>query len=161
MKYIFKNTKLEGAISGPDRAPILQDQIWARSGRAFHYWSGARQITLSGPHFSRSGPDRRPTKISARVNVKRSIHFCVIYPLSYENKIKFTANFSVFWFLEHYINYLKFSCVYDVYLHLTDYIYVNAQACVATLSCVHCCLLRLWLPIKVDRVLSIQNWSYP
>ena len=63
---IFKNTKLEGAISGPDRAPILQAQIWARSGRAFHYWSGARQITLLGPHFSLSGPDRRPTKISAR-----------------------------------------------------------------------------------------------
>ena len=56
---IFKNTKLEGAISGPDRAPILQAQIWDRSGRAFHYWSGARQITLSGP-------DRRPTKISER-----------------------------------------------------------------------------------------------
>ena len=65
---ICRNTKLEGAISGPDRAPILQAQIWARSGRAFHYWSGARQITLSGPHFSRSGPDRRPTIISARVN---------------------------------------------------------------------------------------------
>ena len=63
---ICRNTKLEGVISGPDRAPILQAQIWAWSGRAFHYWSGARQITLSGPHFSRSGPDQRPTKISAR-----------------------------------------------------------------------------------------------
>ena len=63
---ICRNTKLEGAISGPDRAPILQAQIWSRSGRAFHYWSGARQITLSGPHFSRSGLDRRLTKISAR-----------------------------------------------------------------------------------------------
>ena len=61
---IFKNTKLEGAISEPDRAPILQAQIWARSGRAFHYWSGARQITLSGP-------DRQPTKISARVPNER------------------------------------------------------------------------------------------
>ena len=67
---ILKNTKLEGAISGPNWAPILQAQIWARSGRAFHYWSGARQITLSGPHFSRSGPDRRPTKISARDTVQ-------------------------------------------------------------------------------------------
>ena len=57
---ICRSTKLEGAISGPDRAPILQSQIWARSGRAFHYWSGARQNTLSGP-------DQRPTKISARV----------------------------------------------------------------------------------------------
>ena len=66
---ICRNTQLEGAISGPDRAPILQAQVWARSGRAFHYWSGARQITLSGPHFSRSGPDRRPTKISARGRV--------------------------------------------------------------------------------------------
>ena len=63
---ICRNTKLEGAISGPDRAPILQAQIWSRSGRAFHYWSGARQITLSGPYFCRSGPDRRLTKISAR-----------------------------------------------------------------------------------------------
>ena len=47
---IGRDTKLEGAISGPDRVLILQ----AGSGRAFHYWSGARQITLSGPHFSRS-----------------------------------------------------------------------------------------------------------
>ena len=53
---ICRNTKLEGAISGLDRAPILQAQIWARSGGAFHYWSGARQITLSEPHFSRSAP---------------------------------------------------------------------------------------------------------
>ena len=53
---IYRNTQLEGAISGPDRAPILQAQIWARSGRAFHYWSGARQINLSGPHFFRSAP---------------------------------------------------------------------------------------------------------
>ena len=54
--YNFKcrNTKLEGAISGPDRTTILQCQISAISGRSFHYWSGARQITLSGPHFSRS-----------------------------------------------------------------------------------------------------------
>ena len=63
--YIYRNKKLEGAISGPNRAPILQAQIWARSGRAFHYWSGARQITLSRPHFSRLGPDRRHTTISA------------------------------------------------------------------------------------------------
>ena len=63
---ICRNTKLEGAISGPDRAPILQAQLWARLGRAFHYWSGARQITLSGPHFSRPGSNWRPTNISAR-----------------------------------------------------------------------------------------------
>ena len=72
---IFKNTKLEGAISGPNRAPILRAQIWARSGRAFHYWSGARQITLLEPHFSRSGPDRRPTKISARVSLLTVLNF--------------------------------------------------------------------------------------
>ena len=67
---ICRNTKLEGAISGPDRTPILQAEIWDRSGRAFHYWSGARQIALSGSHFSRSGPDRRPTNISAWVYVE-------------------------------------------------------------------------------------------
>ena len=72
---ICQNTKLEGAISGPDRAPILQAEIWARSGRAFHYWSGARQISLSGPHVSRSGPDRRPTKISTREPLKKSTFF--------------------------------------------------------------------------------------
>ena len=56
---ICRNKKLEGDIPGPDRASNFQAQIWARLGRAFHYWSGARQITLSGP-------DRRTTKISAR-----------------------------------------------------------------------------------------------
>ena len=85
---IYRNTQLEEAISGPDRAPILQAQIWARSGRAFHYWSGARQINLSGPHFSRSGPDQRLTKISARVFWKRSIRINIFL-------VSFYLNFSV------------------------------------------------------------------
>ena len=67
--------KLEGAISGPDRAPNFQAQIWARSGRAFHYWSGARHIALLGPHFSRSGPHQNfCTGISA-IHEKNFLQF--------------------------------------------------------------------------------------
>ena len=51
------------------------------------------------------------------------------------------------------MTYFKFSCVYDVYLLLTACVYMYARACVATLPRAHCCHLRLWLPIKVDRVI--------
>ena len=86
---ICRNTKLKGAKSGPDRVPILQAQICVRSGKAFHYWSGARQITLSGPHFFWLRIDRRPTKISARDDaLNEAFHYLRIKPLKKRLKIK-------------------------------------------------------------------------
>ena len=43
--------------------------------------------------------------------------------------------------------------IYRNLTYFTDYAYVYARTCVATLPRAHCCLLRLWLPIKVDRVI--------
>ena len=74
MKYIFLNQLFIVIKRKPFKFyyllkyKIIRGHIWIRSGRAFHYWSGARQITLSGPIF----PDRRPTKISARGEVSRA-----------------------------------------------------------------------------------------
>ena len=62
-------------------------------------WGESHGTSYWKPH------SKLKTKISPYkwiINVKRNIHFSVIYHLlSYKNKIKFTADFSAFWFLEN------------------------------------------------------------
>ena len=77
---------------------IRRGHIWARSGphftgpdlaqscEEFHYWSGDRQITLSGPHFTWSGPHWRPTKISARGCFYLFLNFWHFFVVVYKNR---------------------------------------------------------------------------